>query len=288
MMATETIERIQTRMAYRVAVLRAQHQLVEGGSIFRDPFAVPIAGESEEKLVSDARKAPQIAALRQFCAARSRFAEDCLAAAVDRGVRQVVVMGAGLDTLGLRNPHADKGLRVFEVDRPVTQDWKQQCIDRAGIHVPDALAFVPVDFEKQAFLEVLASAGFKTREPAFFIWLGVVQYLSRRAIASTLSAITKLPDAEIVFDYVIPKESLPPKQRAHYQLMIAIAEKWSEPWITFFKPPEMKAGLTRLGFLDIEDLGPEAIGARYFRKGRPLVGHIVRARKPAANPSSTG
>ena len=284
----ETAERIQTRMAYQVAVLRAQHQLVEGGSIFRDPFAVPISGVTEEKLVSDAGKAPQIAGLRQFCAARSRFAEDCLAAAVDRGVRQVVMMGAGLDTFGLRNPHAAKGLRVFEVDRPVTQDWKRRRIDQAGIRVPGTLAFVPVNFEKQSFIKVLASAGFKTDKPAFFIWLGVVQYLSRPAIASTLSAITKLPDAEIVFDYVIPPDSLRGQQRAHYQLMITIAEKWSEPWITFFKPPEMRAGLTRFGFLDIEDLGPDEIAARYFRKGRPLAGHIVRARKPAANPSSTG
>jgi methyltransferase (TIGR00027 family) len=64
---------------------------------------------------------PSTRLIRLFIALRSRFAEDSLAAAVSRGVRQAVILGAGFDTFALRNPHAALGLRVFEVDHPATQ-----------------------------------------------------------------------------------------------------------------------------------------------------------------------
>ena len=107
------------------ALLRAAHQLLEGGAIFADPLAVLICGEDAGAISRFVREHPY--RLRLFIVARSRFAEECLSHAVDRGVRQVVVLGAGLDTFGLRNPYAGKGLRVFEVDRPATQQWKREC-----------------------------------------------------------------------------------------------------------------------------------------------------------------
>ncbi|MGV0803423.1 class I SAM-dependent methyltransferase, partial [Mycolicibacterium elephantis] len=62
-------------------------------------------------------------ARRLFFAARSRLAEDTIAAAVATGARQVVILGAGLDTFAYRNPIPD--LRVFELDHPATQAWKR-------------------------------------------------------------------------------------------------------------------------------------------------------------------
>ena len=107
--------------ARHVALLRAAHQLLDAGAVFADPLAVPICGEHAGAIRNFALKQPWLARLRLFTAARSRFAEEKLAAAVDRGVEQAVVLGAGLDTMGLRNPHRDRGLRVFEVDSPATQ-----------------------------------------------------------------------------------------------------------------------------------------------------------------------
>src|SRR5436190_18916061 len=92
-----------SRTALAVAVHRAVHQLVEDGRIFRDPFAIPILGPDANALIAQ-RSTPQHRHMRLFVAARSRLAQDCLAAAVARGVRQVVVLGAGLDTTVLRNP----------------------------------------------------------------------------------------------------------------------------------------------------------------------------------------
>ena len=108
--------------------------------------------------------------MRLFVAARARLAEDWLAAAVRRGVRQVVVLGAGLDTFSLRNPYPD--LAVFEVDHPATQAWKRKCIANAGLAEPPATTFVPVNFERQSLADELALAGLKPAEPVFSSGLG--------------------------------------------------------------------------------------------------------------------
>jgi len=263
--------------AYSVAFLRAQHQIVDGGSIFKDPLAIHLLGETNESIVSKDHPALKLPRLRQFVAARSRFAEDALEKAVARGVRQYVVLGAGFDTFGLRNPH--KGLRVFEVDRPVTQEWKKHAIAVANYPIPRTLAFVSVNFERESFLDRLVAAGFKTTEPAFFAWLGVVFYLSRKTIRSTLAKIASLPDAELVFDYALPLESVPLGQRVAYQGIMDRAAAAGEPWLSLFTPPEVKAGLSELGFTEAESLGPAEVGRRYFVKGTPIGACIVRARK---------
>ena len=279
--APQPVQKGPSWSAYKVAVMRAQHQVVEGGSIFSDPLAVPITGKSADVIAQSARDFPQSAGLRRFIAMRSRFAEDSLAKAVDRGVRQVVILGAGLDTFGLRNPYADKGVRVFEVDSPATQRLKRGLLTKSNLPVPPALTFVALDFERQRFLKQLSLAGFRADEPAFFSWLGVVVYLTRKAVAATLAQIAALPEAEVVFDYGEPLASIPQPQRARYIELMQRAKKNGEPWKSVFKPSVMAAALSRLGFSDIEDLGPEAIAARYYREGESAGGggHLVHARK---------
>jgi methyltransferase (TIGR00027 family) len=215
--------------------------------------------------------------------ARSRFAEDCIASAVNRGVRQAVVLGAGLDTFGLRNPHAGKELRVFEVDRPATQQWKREFLAKANLQIPNWLSLVTVDFEKQAFLERLKAVGFNDGLPAFFTWLGVVPYLSRETVFATLSSIAGLPYAEVVFDYGEPVDAYPPARRAGYEAMIARAAALGEPWLSFFVPNELGSALSAIGFGEIEDLSPRDIAIRYFGEQDPPRNtpgaHIVRARR---------
>ena len=118
-----------SQTAQRAAAHRAAHQLLEHGRIFHDPLAVQILGESPGTIAREAAANPERRGMRLFIAARARFAESAVAAAVQRGVRQLVVLGAGLDTFAYRNPHAD--LRVFEVDHPATQAWKRQRLAEA-------------------------------------------------------------------------------------------------------------------------------------------------------------
>jgi len=266
------------------AAYRAIHQTLEGGIIFSDPFAARILdGETRARLDETAAD-PSLRPMRLFIAARSRFSEDTLAACVARGVRQVVVLGAGLDTFSLRNPHAGQGVRVFEVDYPATQGWKRERLKQAGLAVPASLIFAPVDFERQSLADGLKAAGFQADRPAFFQWLGVVPYLTREAVSLTLDFIARMPESEVVFDYAEPFENYPAERRADVMEVAARAASRGEPWLSLFDPAKVSEMLRNKGFGIVEDLGMAEIADRFYGalKQGITIGpgaHIVRARK---------
>ena len=270
-----------SRTAHGVALHRAVHQVLEGGHIFRDPFARAILGPDADAQIA-AKSEPQQKPMRLFMAVRSRFAEDSLAAAYGRGVRQAVVLGAGLDTFALRNPHTD--LKVFEVDHPATQSWKRECLAQAKLPLPASLVFAPVNFEQQGLGDGLATAGFDPGQPTFFIWLGVVPYLTAEAIGKTLNFVAAIPKAEIVFDYSEPLENYPPERRARAEALAARVAAIGEPWLSYFDPVALAAMLRAKGFDEIEDLGPALIAQRFFdaqpSEDREKAGaHVLRARR---------
>jgi methyltransferase (TIGR00027 family) len=193
-----------SRTALGAAGHRAAHQVLEQGRIFADPLALRILGADADEAISEANREPRRRGLRLFIAVRTRFAEDALAAAIARGVSQLVVLGAGLDTYAYR-ADLDGALRFFEVDHPATQAWKRERLASAGIAIPPALTFAPVDFEHGSLADGLAAAGFDPAQRSFFTWLGVTPYLTEQAIFPTLGYIAGLPGgAEVAFDYSNP------------------------------------------------------------------------------------
>jgi methyltransferase (TIGR00027 family) len=266
------------------AAYRALHQSLEGGVIFSDPFAEVILDEKARARRDEIAAKPSLRPMRLFIAARSRFSEDTLSALVARGVRQVVVLGAGLDTFGLRNPHASQGVRVFEVDYPATQSWKRECFKQAGLTVPASLTFAPVDFERQSLAEGLAAAGFQADRPAFFQWLGVVPYLSRDAIGVTLDFIAGVPGSAVVFDYAEPFANYPAERRESVTAVAAGAAARGEPWLSLFDPAEVSEMLGGKGFGLVEDLGLAELTKRFYGtlKQGIVIGpgaHVVRAQR---------
>jgi methyltransferase (TIGR00027 family) len=270
-----------SRTALAAATHRAAHQILEQGRIFTDPLAVRILGADPETLAREADEHPARRRMRIFIAARTRFAEDALAVAVQRGVQQLVVLGAGLDTFAYRSPLQDR-LRIFEVDHPATQAWKRRQLAEAGISEPESLTFAPIDFEREALADGLTAAGFDLAQQTFFTWLGVVPYLSETAVWATLTFIASLRGgAHVVFDYADPPESLSPEARAFHDARAERVQAVGEAWVTYFDAAPLNAGLRKIGFTEIEDLGPRDIAARYFparatsapEKG----GHVLRA-----------
>ncbi len=258
---------LPSETAQSAAVFRAAHQILDRPLIFDDPLALRIIGaKAESALRADLMQFQRRRSLRTFLALRSRYTEDELARAVQRGVRQYVILGAGLDTFPYRNHYPASRLRVFEVDHPATQFWKRARLGEAGIAIPDSLTFTPIDFERQTLNEGLRLAGFNTDEAAFFSMLGVVVYLTKQAIMETLKFVASLPaGSEIVFDYGIPSSSLTERQRFARQLGADRANSIGEPWITYFDPPSLETELRHIGFRRVEHLGPNEANERYFK-----------------------
>lgn len=254
--------------AYRVAVSRAAHQLLDEPRVLEDPIALAIVGAAAVTAIRTAPlryRLPPARYLRAFLAARSRVAEEALAQAVRRGVRQYVVLGAGLDTFAYRNPYPADGLTVYEVDHPATQAWKRGQLEAAGIAAPPSLRFVSVDFETQQLGEPLAGAGLRADERAFFSWLGVSMYLTRAAIGATFGYVAGLPRGSgIVFDYAVPPAGLSPVRRLVVHALLKRVAAAGEPWKTFLEPRALAAELRALGLTELEDLGSEELNARFF------------------------
>ena len=272
--------------AYKVAMMRAVHQVLDIPKVFDDPIALSIIGTqgaSDIRAKSRKFKTKLHTYLRAIVVARSRFVEDELAVAIKRGVRQYVILGAGLDTFACRNPYSVKDLRVFEVDHPATQQWKCQQLDAIDIRKPETLAFVPIDFESQSLVDELLKAGFRTEEPTLFSCLGVTMYLIRETMMATMEQISSSTPSgsEIVFDYVVPPSSQNLLRRLVFRMLSNKVGKTGESWKSFFDPVSLVMDLKAIGFTQVEDIGPEEINALFF-KGRAdnlMVGNFGRLMK---------
>ena len=260
------IEAVPSRTAARVARRRAVHQVLDRPLVFGDPLALRIAGLEESDIRADAPREqhPFARMLRAFLAARSQFAEERVARAVERGVWQVVILGAGLDTFAYRHPYGDS-IAVFEVDYPPTQAWKRRRLADAGIAIPRSTYHVPVDFERQTAFDALAAAGFDAGAPAFFSWLGVTMYLSEATVTSVLRSIASLGRGSgVAFDYATDPAKLSEEARQIIAAMALRVAAAGEPWTLFFDPGRLERSLRDLGFTHVEDLDSNAINARYF------------------------
>lgn len=268
--------------ALMVARQRAAHQLLDHGSILDDPFATRILCEDEMDVLQFANGHPLGSIGRLFTAARSRIAEDALSQAVERGIRQIVVLGAGLDTFALRHPHGARQIRIYEVDHPATQAWKCQRLAEAHIAFPPCLALVPVDFERDDVGEKLVAAGFLRNSPAFFTWLGVVPYLTADAIGRTLDLMGSIRNSEVVFDYMEPREAFSEELRQLDTERTEQLRKINEHSVSRFEPAGIAAMLRSHGFGSIEDITFREIASRFGRTVQGLASgdtgmHVVHA-----------
>jgi methyltransferase (TIGR00027 family) len=272
-----------SRTALVPARQRAAHQVLDHGLILHDPFAMKILHEDENDVLHFANGHPLSSIGRLFTTARSRIAEDALSEAVERGIRQIVILGAGLDTFALRNPHGARQIRVYEVDHPATQAWKRRRLAKAQLALPPWLIFVPVDFERDDVAEKLVGAGFQQNSPAFFTWLGVVPYLTQDAIASTLDYMASIQNSEVVFDYMEPSEAFSENMRGYLRERTEQQEKTDERWASRFEPADIEAILRSHGFCRIEDIDFQEIVSRFGRTVQGLAPghagvHVVHAR----------
>ena len=272
---------------------RAAHQILDNPKIFEDPLVLRIIGaeaESSLRLRLAQFQEPAERAFRAAVMVRNRYAEDELTRSIQRGVRQYVILGAGLDTFAYRNPFPR--LRVFEVDHPATQAWKRSCLEKAAIPIPASVTFVSVDFERQMMTDALRQSGFKNDELTFVSWLGVTGYLSQEAVISVLSSIASSMrlGSEVVFDFDGPPSllkvlrgralpgrtevifdspsfpSLPQRLRKlAYRMIVNWSFKNNDFRPTCLDLVSLTRDLKRIGFADVQLFGPKEMNMRYYK-----------------------
>jgi methyltransferase (TIGR00027 family) len=251
-----------SRTAFRVALRRALHQVLDRPPVLDDPIAVPLLGA---RFTLDLKRETRswARAARAYMAVRSRFAEDQLAWAVAQGVTQYVLLGAGLDTFAYRNPFPQ--LQVFEVDFPATQAWKRSLLAEAAIAPPQTARYVPLDFEHQTLAEGLREGGLDFSRPAFFGWLGVVPYLTLEAFRSTLETMAQLPKGTgAAFDFALAPETMGWRQRLVFETLSSRVARAGEPFRLFFTPESLEAELRRAAFERVDIRSAEQLNRLYF------------------------
>ncbi|WP_239311674.1 MULTISPECIES: SAM-dependent methyltransferase [unclassified Frankia] len=246
-------------MALTAAAARAAHLLVDKDpTIFSDPLAAPLLGEHAAELISYHQLHGShlvLAGARVTVLTRARFVEDCLTNAVRRGVGQYVILGAGLDSFAYRSTFG-KRLRVFEVDHPLSQDWKRHALAKADIFIPDTVSFVPFDLRTGRLLEALEAASLDLGRPAFVSCLGVAMYLPIEVVDQTMALVGGLATGtEIVVEHMLPANLRDAAGQGYVDAVAPASASHGEPWLTFLSPDAMARILETHGFDVVEQVG---------------------------------
>lgn len=171
--------------------------MINGIQFFNEGIAQTLQGKSEEvlKWITQVQLSPTPLARAAYC-------EKVLLNEIMLGLKQYVILGAGLDTFCFRHSELEKILEIFEIDHPSTQEFKKKRLDNANLITPGNLHFVSMDFTKKFSFQKLIDEGFENKK-TFFSLLGVSYYLTKKENSRLISSLfAKAPiGSSIVFDY---------------------------------------------------------------------------------------
>ncbi|MGH3723420.1 MAG: class I SAM-dependent methyltransferase [Mycobacterium sp.] len=186
-----------------------------------------------------------------FLVLRVRYTDDVLEAAINDGVDQVVLLGAGFDTTALRRA-AHSPVKIFEVDAPPTQADKRVIMERLrSTGSDDEIVWVPCDFEHDVLRERLLASQFDPTRPSLFIWLGVTAYLTQDALDATLADLATVcaPGSLLVFDYLDTSVVTGGDSKSvRARLWTEAAARFGEPYLTGLTAADADALLASHGF----------------------------------------
>ena len=248
------------------ATLAAVGRAIHAGAdhpLVVDHLALGLAGEPGAALLAQlTSQLPEASrqSLGLAFAIRTRFVEDAVAHAIEEGIGQYVVLGAGLDSFAYRRSDLGGRLRIFEVDRAASQAWKRSRLREMGVTVPATVSFVPLDHETDDLRDGIVRAGFDPSSPAIVSAIALTQYLARPAIDRILKLVASLPSgSRLVVSYVVPASELSETAAAGLAWTMSQAAERGEPFLSLFSPVEFEELLTRAGFSRAEETGPREL-----------------------------
>lgn len=255
--------------AIRVALWRAMHVLLDSTPyVFEDELALKLAAPEEGWRERGDMHPEGTKGYRASIVGRARFIEDLLEEKMKEGVSQYVILGAGLDTFAQRKPELLTRLKVFEIDEPATQIWKQDRLKFLGWAIPPALKFVPVDFESgDSWTQKLEENGFESRKTALVVSTGVSMYLSREANLKTLKKVRQLSKGTtFAMTFMLPPELVEPQDRPGYEMVLKRTAEAGTPFLSLLSPEEAVKLAKEAGFTNIQHVSRKDIIQKYFKE----------------------
>lgn len=229
--------------AFAIAAVRAEEGLRPPHErLFEDPYAIlfcAVGGHAEE----GTKRYLDLPFFRDGIRLRTRFIDDVLGKALESGLDQIVLLGAGFDARALRIPGiAARGARVYEIDLPDQLQRKRAVLVAAGMTLPGWVSYIPCDLTAPDYEATLARAleegGFRRDRGALWIWEGVTTYIGVAATDRCLRFMAALVSAgsQVVFDV----------------------------GTSFFRPATVGEHASQAGFSSCEAYGADELWRRYL------------------------
>lgn len=203
--------------------------------------------------------------LRASIVARARFVEDLAKEEIVKGVKQYVLLGAGLDSFAQRNTRISSQVDIYEIDQTGTLAWKKEKLIENGYKITGKLHFVPVDFETSSWWTELLNKGFDHTQRTFVSCTGVTLYLTKDAISDTLRKMTSLASGStIAIAFYLPLEQLDDEDKPMQEIAIKGAAASGTPFVSFFSVDEILKLAEEAGLKKISIVSTKSITERYF------------------------
>ena len=204
-----------------------------------------------------------------FINARTKHIDNILKQAADDGVGQVVNLGAGYDSRAYRYRKSMPNVKFFEIELPEMVVEKKRRLKEVLGYVPDYVAFVPIDFNKQTIPGELKKAGYNSNAKTLFIWEGVTMYISADAVDSTLKFIAtqSAPGSSVVYDYM-PLAIIKDDFEEYIDMRdVAYWVRYrGEPFIFGVPDGEGITYVEARGLEVLSDIGPQEMETRYLTR----------------------
>ena len=207
--------------------------------------------------------------------ARTREIDRHVLDGLRAGARQLVILGAGLDSRAWRFADKLRGGRAWEVDLPTTGRWKRNRIHRLG-QSSDHVTFVTLDFTRDALADALAQHGCDVSQPTIFVWSGVSYYLPPESVESTLRELARFAEgSSLIFDYLFESARRDPASHHGVREFFRRVARVGEPVHFAVERSALGGWLGAHGFCLEDDAGPEEMArAHLVRSDGTMFGRI--------------
>lgn len=265
-----------SRTAQYMALFRAlEHRRPAHKRLFTDPYAIhfldrklkfvsrlsiiPFAHQLIAGIVQ--RKLPGALASG---IARTKYIDDLLLQTMQHGVQQVIILGAGFDTRGLRLPFL-KQWPVIEIDHPNTAALKTRTLNALPGQLPANIRYLQTDFNTQSLDALLQEHQVDMNIPTTIIWEGVTNYLTREAIDHTFSMLEKfIHGSYVIFTYIHKQVLEQPDTFFGAVKLLKDLDDIEEHWTFGFNPEELSNYLSRFNYTLLEDAGAAEYREKYI------------------------